>query len=208
VTYKQIRAWVFRNLANFVTALRFPFCFVLFWVVVCHPDRTITILSLVTGALLTDFFDGKTARYFKIVSALGGAMDRLADKLLLADMFIFLIRDGRIHLSLKIITVHIAVVETALLVYWLLGARKKMDVSTVKKIGKYGPGQVKMFLVSVAILLCLLNLVVEERWGAEYHFWATVFLNIMFLVSLFFAVKSVLAHRARYLFHLQKTSAK
>ena len=199
--------WFFRNIANFITILRIPICLVLFWVIIYHRDCTPTILLLVTGALLTDFFDGKTARYLNIVSAFGGAMDRLADKIFLVDMFVFLILDGRIHISLKIITMSTAVVETALLVYWFMGIRKRIDVSTVKPIGKYGPGQIKMFLVSVAILLCLLNIVVEERWGQEYHLYATIFLNLMFAVSFIFAVKSFLSHRAKYNSHLSQLLA-
>lgn len=190
--------WFFRNLANFITLLGFPLCFILAWVVMVHRDWTVTTLLLVTGVLLTDFLDGKVARYFKVVSEFGGAADRLRDKLFLGIMFVFLILDGRIHFSLKMITISVAVVETALLVYWCMGIIKKMDVSTPKSTGGYGPGQIKMFLLSCAILLLCLNLIVEEKWGQKYHFWATIFLNVMFVVSLFFAVKSFLANRAKY----------
>lgn len=191
-------SWFFRNLANFITFLGFPLCFVLWWVVLYHRDWTIRILLLVAGVFLTDFFDGKTARYLKIVSAFGGAADRLRDKLLLGIVFLFLILDERIHFSLKIITVHLAVVETALLVMWLMGVKKRMDVSTIKSTNKYGHGQIKMFLLSIAILLLCLNLIVEERWGPGYHFSATIVLDTMFVVSFFFAVKSFLGHKAKY----------
>jgi phosphatidylglycerophosphate synthase len=190
--------WFWRNLANSITLLGFPLCFALAWVVASHRNWTGTILLLVTGVLLTDFLDGKMARYFKIVSKFGGAADRLRDKVFLGIMFVFLILDGRINFSLKVITVSVAVVETALLIYWCLGVMKKMDVSTPKSIGGYGPGQIKMFLLSCAILLLCLNLIVEERWGQKYHFWAAIFLNALFVVSLVFAVKSFLSNWAKY----------
>ncbi len=184
-------SWLFRNAANFITLMGFPLCIVLLWVIVVHRDWTMTIFLLVTGVILTDWFDGITARYISGTSKFGGAIDRLRDKLLLGIMFLFLILDGRIHLSLKIITVPLAVIEMALLVYWFMGVRRKMDVSTNKSINKYGHGQIKM-------LLCLSNIIVEEHWGQKYHLFSTIFLNLMFAISLFFAVKSFLGNRAKY----------
>ncbi len=200
---KGPKNWFFRNLANIVTLSAFPLCFVLLWVIISHRDQTVTILILVTSVFLTDFFDGKIARNISGTSKFGGAADRLRDKLLLGIMFLFLILDGRIHLSLKIITVPLAVVETALLVYWFIGLKKKMDVSTVKSsMSRFGHGQIKMFLLSIAILLCLLNIIIEERWGLGYHLWSTFFLNSIFLVSLFYAVKSFISHRIKYSRHV------
>jgi phosphatidylglycerophosphate synthase len=194
------KSWLYRNIANMITLLGFPLCFILLWIVIYHREWTIRMLLLVTLVFVTDFLDGFVARRLRIVSKFGGAADRLRDKLLLGIMFVFLILDGRIHISMKIITMNLAVVETALLVIWFMGLRKKMDVSTIKSTdkNKYGHGQIKMFLLSIAIFLLCINLIVEERWGQEYHLWATIFLNSMFIFSLFFAVKSFLGHRAKY----------
>ena len=185
-------SWFFRNAANMITLLGFPLCSVLLWVVCTHREWTWTILALVTAVLLTDFFDGIVARYLKVVSKFGAAADRLRDKLLLGVVFLFLILDGRIHITLKIITIPMAVVETSLLVLWFMGVRKNIDVSA----GQFG--KIKMFLMSIAILLLCLNLIIEERWGQGYHIWATTLLNLMFLVSLIFAVKSFIVHRIKY----------
>jgi phosphatidylglycerophosphate synthase len=202
----QERGFFYRNTANLVTWTRIALCILLLWPIIWHKEWVLTVIfPLMAVAGLTDKLDGLLARKLGIVSRFGGALDRLADKLFLADVFVFLISDGRIHISQKAIVVPLAVVETMLLVYWFLGLKKKMDVSAVKpKIG-YGPGQIKMFLLSVATLLVLLNIVVEEYWGRGYHLWATVLLNIMFAVSLFFAVKSFIAHRIKY--HKQQQSA-
>ena len=153
---------------------------------------------MVTGAVITDFLDGFLARSLKIVSKFGGAADRLGDKILLGIVFLFLILDERIHITLKIITVPLVVVETALLVIWFMGVKRKMDVSTTKSTGKYGPGQIKMALMSAAILFCLANLVVEERWGPKYNLYATIAINLIFAISFFFAIKSYIGHRAKY----------
>lgn len=199
---ESFRSLVFRNLANIVTALRIPLSLVLLWEVVYHRDWTVPIIALVAAAISTDFLDGLIARGLKIESAVGGAMDVIADKLFLAVMFLFLILDGRIDFSLKVITVHIAVVETGLLVYWLMGIKRKMDVSTVKVKNGRGPGQWKMGLICIAILFCLSNIIVEERCGPKYHFWANVLLHTIFVVSFVFAIKSFLSRREKYNAHV------
>jgi len=202
------RGWFYRNCANIVTMLRFPICFVLLWVVIYHREWTSLILLLVTGACFTDWLDGCLAKGLKITSRFGAAADRLGDKLLLGIMFLFLILDGRIHITLKIITVPMAVLETMLLLIWFMGVKRKMDVATVKSTGKYGPGQIKMGLMSAGILFCLVNLTVEESWGPGYNLYATTLINIMFAISLFFAVKSYIAHKAKYRLQSSQLSAK
>jgi len=184
--------WLARNAANMITLSAFPICFVLLWVVIVHRNWTLTILFLVTAIFLTDFFDGRVARYFKTISSFGAAADRLRDKLVMGIMFAFLLLDGRIHITLKVLTVPLAVVEIALLMIWFAEVKKKTDASAGRS------GKIKMFLMSAATLLMLLNLIIEERWGQEYHLLATVFLDSLFLISLFFAVKSYLGHRAKH----------
>jgi len=193
MNFNKILSWFRLNLANIITLSAFPLCIALLWVVIVHRDWTKVILGLLLGIFLTDFLDGKVARYLKIVGSFGSAADRLRDKLVLGIMFLFLILDERIHISLKIVTIPIAVLETILLILWFMGVQRKLDVSA----GKYG--KIKMFLISIALLLCIMNLVVEERWGVGYHLWATSVLNVMFVVSIFFAVRSFLGHRTQYL---------
>ena len=187
-------SWVVRNCnaANLITLAGVVLCFVLLWVIAIHKEWTLTMLFLVVGVVVSDLIDGPVARHYGTVSDFGGALDRLRDKLLLGIMFLFLILDGRVHITLKIITVPMAVVETALLVYWFKGVRRKMNVSA----GVWG--KVKMDLLSAGILLCLLNIIVEERWGSRYHLYATIALNLLFAFSLFFGVKSFLGHKAKY----------
>ncbi len=48
-------------------------------------------------AALTDFFDGRVARARGEVSALGAALDPIADKLIIAAALILLVRNGVIH---------------------------------------------------------------------------------------------------------------
>lgn len=191
-------SWLYRNIANFVTALRFPISAYFIYVAVRHREQVCLLLCLFGGACLTDWLDGFLATLLGIKSRIGGAMDRGADKLLLVGMFLFLILDERVHLSLKIITFPLAAVETGLLVYLLMGIKQKIDVSTVKSKSRYGPGQIKMALLCAAMFVCLLNIIVQEHWGKAYDHWATILLNFLMLaLALWFGVKSFLAHRAK-----------
>lgn len=196
--YKLDREWFLRNRANFISWARILLCAFLLWPIFCHPEWLLTVIfPLMVIAASTDKLDGFLARRWGIVSELGGMLDRIGDKCFALDVCAFLIADGRINISLKILSVPVAVIETALSVYLFNGVKKGMDVSTIKVKGKYGPGQIKMFLLSIASNLCLLNIIVEEHFGNGYHVWATVFLNLMFASSIYFGVKSFLSHHAK-----------
>jgi len=190
------RGWFLRNLANLITSVGVALCVVLLWVIICHPERIDWILYLLSLIFVTDYLDGKAARRFG-ESYLGGALDRLRDKFAIFNVVLFLIRDGRVHLSFKIVSVPVAVIEAALIFYMVKEWRKKVDASTVKSANKRGPGQIKMFLQSAAMFLCIANVIVEPHMGQTYHICATIILNVLFAFAIFFAVKSFISHRNR-----------
>ncbi len=53
--------------------------------------------SLFIIAALTDFFDGKIARKYELITDFGKLMDSLADKLLVIGVFIAFVQLGRVH---------------------------------------------------------------------------------------------------------------
>lgn len=191
--------WLYKNAANIVTLSAFPIMLVLLWVILCHREWTAIILILVTAERLTDWLDGGLARFLGTVTKLGGGLDRIRDKCLIAIMVLYLFLEGRVHFTVKIITVPTIVIESMLTAIWWMGVKARLDVSTVKpKTGGYGPGQLKMGFISAAILFCLFNLVVEEQWGAGYHHWATLLTNILFAISIAYGIKSYRAHQKKY----------
>ena len=196
MSYKLVANWFVRNLANIITAVGIKFCFVLAWVVIYHPERTDLILGLLLLIYATDYLDGKAANRFG-KSDLGGMLDRIRDKLAVFAVVAFLIRDGRVHISFKIVSIPVAVIEAALIYYMIKEWKKKVGTDTVKVANGRGPGQIKMFIQSAALFLCVANVVVEPRMGHAYHVWATIILNILFAVAIFYAVKSYISHRDR-----------
>lgn len=82
-------------MANLITAARIalilPFAAMFF---LSAPWAMIVALALFALAGVTDFLDGIVARRRGEVSALGAALDPLADKLLIAAALVLLVRNG------------------------------------------------------------------------------------------------------------------
>lgn len=85
-------------MANYLTfgrvALIVPFVAVFLWSAPWNMKAAFVVFVI---AALTDLFDGWVARARKETTALGAALDPIADKLLIAAAMILLVRNGIIH---------------------------------------------------------------------------------------------------------------
>jgi CDP-diacylglycerol--glycerol-3-phosphate 3-phosphatidyltransferase len=82
------------NIANFITLSRIgsiPFVFLL-WSN-GYPKLTLMVFAL---ALLTDFFDGKVARWLNCATALGALLDPVADKITVLTYFSYFFALGMV----------------------------------------------------------------------------------------------------------------
>lgn len=183
--------WLFRNMANIITGFGIKLCIILLWIVVFHREQTSTIFLLVSGILLTDFLDGQTARYFKIVSRHGVALDRLRDKLFEFTMFSFFLLDPRVDLILKRVVCPLIAIETLLATLGLLGYIRGADVSS----GVWG--KAKMLLMSIGLFACPASIMARE-WGTKVPPYITQILFWIFVVSFCLAILSFVKHAARY----------
>ncbi len=184
--------WCFRNLANAITLLGVSLSLILSWVVFFHREWTIAIFILVSGVLMTDFLDGKVARYFNSISKLGSAMDRLRDKIFQLTMFSFCLLEPRVIIWLKgPVCFLLIAAEILLLTIWYLGVRRGLDVSA----GIWG--KAKMFLVLTGILVCPAIIIAKER-GMSVPFFVTHLLSLIFVVSFGLAVMSFKKHISQY----------
>ena len=180
--------WFYRNIANFVTCARFPLCLVVAWLLFAHREKIFTIFLLVALAFSTDWVDGCLARLLGITSRFGATVDRLADKTLQLTMFAFLIWDQQTDRWLRGITVPLAIIEIGLLGVWALEVWRRKNTCASKS------GKVKMFLTSIAIVICLANLIAEEHFGLRSSSVVVPLVVVMFTVSFAFAAKSLKAH--------------
>lgn len=77
---------------NFLTAMRLVLVPIICWLM--YVDTHLTrILAIIFSAVacITDFFDGKIARKYNVVSAFGRCMDPIADKVLVMTLIIMLV---------------------------------------------------------------------------------------------------------------------
>lgn len=90
-----MKSWAFQNMANFVTGLRLILCVCI--IVDFIISRTVNwwvIMIIAISAAFTDFIDGYLARRFHITSQVGAQMDKIADKLLICPLALFLVYLG------------------------------------------------------------------------------------------------------------------
>lgn len=78
------------NIANFVTVTRICLAVFIVCLMLDNPDQIYLIFVLFCLASLTDSVGGYLARKMNIKSDLGGFLDRLADKVLIIPMLIFI----------------------------------------------------------------------------------------------------------------------
>ena len=115
----------------------------------------LVILIIFIIASVTDFFDGKIARKYNLVTDLGKFLDPLADKLLVCCTFIYLIEIGKFNffgLRWGFVVSIIIAREFAVTGLRLLAASKNGTVMAAKMLGKC-----KTFIQMITIIVLLLN---------------------------------------------------
>jgi len=92
---------VLNNLPNFITALRILLVFPTAWYLWEAQYAEAFVLMIVTG--LSDALDGYLARRFNATSELGAMLDPLADKFLVASVFVVFTLQGHIPMWVAVI---------------------------------------------------------------------------------------------------------
>lgn len=87
-------------------------------------------------AALTDFLDGRVARARNEVSALGAALDPLADKLLIAAALVLLVRNGVVH-GLGVIAVLVIILRELLVTGLREAVIAKGETLPVTRLAKW-----------------------------------------------------------------------
>ncbi|MDR1431474.1 MAG: CDP-diacylglycerol--glycerol-3-phosphate 3-phosphatidyltransferase [Propionibacteriaceae bacterium] len=139
-----------RQLPNALTVLRLilvpVFVVLLFW----HPDQPLWRLASTiafTVAIVTDFFDGRLARKYGLISDFGKLWDPIADKVLTGAAFVSLSILGELPWWVTLI---ILVREWG--ITWMRVAMLKYGVMAANAGGK-----LKTFLQAVALIIYLLK---------------------------------------------------
>jgi CDP-diacylglycerol--glycerol-3-phosphate 3-phosphatidyltransferase len=132
------------NLPNFLSFLRI--LLIPWFLYFFHTGRITIAIIIMIAALLTDWFDGRAARWTNDVSEMGKILDPLADKLCLASVAIYFFWIGQLPLWFVVF----AVVRDVLIFSGAAYVRVKHSVVTTSLWpGKWAVGFVSMMFISM-----------------------------------------------------------
>jgi CDP-diacylglycerol--glycerol-3-phosphate 3-phosphatidyltransferase len=132
------------NLPNFLSFLRI---LLIPWFLWClHTGRTGEAFVIMIVALLTDWLDGRAARWTNEVSDMGKILDPLADKLCLASVAIYFLWKG----ALPVWFVLFVIARDLLIFFGAAWIRHRHNVLTTSLWpGKWAVGFVSMMFIAM-----------------------------------------------------------
>lgn len=196
----SLKDLLFQNLANTLTALGLLLAIWLLIIAITYPEHLWLMLLLAGLVGLTDFFDGKIARYLNIESNLGKAFDRLRDKIFVCPTLFILIwhywPSSKESIILSTLTgalvLLIILIEILLFTACIIGVVKKLDV------GSNPYGRAKMFCQFSVVFLWLISLNVEKYLEFPI-FKSSIYLIVAILaLTVYLAIKSLEGYFRRY----------
>lgn len=132
------------NLPNFLSFLRV--LLIPWFIYYFHTGRVWTAIVIMIVALLTDWFDGQTARWTNEVSDMGKILDPLADKLCLASVALYFLWKGELPLWFVIFVI----LRDLLIFFGAAYLRHRHNVLTTSLWpGKWAVGFVSMMFIAM-----------------------------------------------------------
>lgn len=195
---KNVRRAVFENLANFITTVGF---ILTAWLIILAltDGEFVVMFWLAAAVILTDFLDGKIARYFSIASKTGSALDRLRDKIFIVPITLILVSrywPVDVSATLRALTgalvATVVVLEFFLFVSGFYGLAKSLDIRSNRW------GKLKMGFESAAVFVWFGALALEEKFALDVFPLAVVLIDVALFASVFLVVKSIEGYFARW----------
>jgi len=196
----RLKELFLQNLANMITLLGASAAVWLLFLAILHPEQILLMLFLAGFIGLTDLLDGIAAKRLKIKSRIGGAMDRLRDKLFICPTLVILTwhywipaRDSvLVPVFTEVLVILIVTIEVVLTFICFAGIFKKLDVSS----NEYG--RKKMFCQFVVIIVWLLSFALEKYSELPIIKFSIYFIDFSLAVTVYFALKSLAGYFQRY----------
>lgn len=188
----RLWSWLYKNIANILTVLRFPLGCLMIWAGICFGPWTHLFFYFFFAACVADNLDGRIARRLKITSEFGERWDPFADKFIQGIIFCFLLAEPRIEFGWKAVIGLLALAEACLIVIRVLGIRNGIRVPS------NWFGKLKMGTISAATAGYLFYFIAEAHWGHAHRAVALFVLGGMCVVSLICAGGSFYLHVVQY----------
>lgn len=174
------------NHLTFMRVIAVPILILLHY---CNAQFT-WMFIIVLFALLTDFFDGLTARSRNQITRLGTVLDPMADKVLALTALLILLYRGIVHWTLILwmflAESHLAILPTLDYLQTRRGKSRDPSDTWVNRINPNIHGKLKVLFYSISFGLLFLGPAIESdgmvSWGL-YLAYVGVFFGALALVS-------------------------
>lgn len=201
---ERLKKWFFSNLANMITTARLILSAWLIFLAIYDSSRLALMLTLVTLCGVSDTLDGWIARRYKIISEIGGFLDRIADKIFICPTIVILVwrywPENHIADLLKLLTgglvASVILLETLLVFFGIFGLLKRLDVSSNLW------GRKKMVLQSAVVFLWFVALNIDKYFGIKLLLEFILLIDILLIAAVGLAVKSIEGYWQRYQFKI------
>ncbi len=187
------------NVANFITFLGIILAIWVNTLVFSSPELIWVVVALVLLVGLTDFLDGYLARKYKIQTQIGSFLDRLRDKIFICPLLVILVLyrplkfyNGLVFPLLKALVYATLLIEGVLIISWIVGVSKRMDLSS----NKYGKR--KMALQFLAVLIWVFYLGLEKHAKNFFLMGLSYLAVLILLISVIYGFLSVREYLERY----------
>jgi len=196
-----IKRTLFKNIANMITIIGIILSIWLAIIIFENPKQLWLIFVFSTIIGLTDFFDGKTARYFSIKSVFGGSLDRLRDKIFICLILIVLAfcyntENYSQSLSLAIATQVLVLLVTLMELLQLI----LMLTSLIKKINIFANqyGRIKMFIQFFVLIIWMIPLSLDRYYGMHLMQFCIYLVDGLIIVIIYYLTRSIRCYCLRY----------
>ncbi len=195
-----MKNWLWKNLANIVTAFGFFLVLWLVVVVIYDPDRLWLAFLLFLAAGLTDFLDGKIARRYNLTSNVGKLLDRVRDKILVCSILplLFLYHWPEKESFFLATTITLALVAGIMLIELFLLIAGFVGVARGKDVGASNAGKVKMFAEFIVIAFWFLCLNIDKYTGLNLFGYSVYLIDAMLAFVLYYSINSLGDYCHRY----------
>ncbi len=175
------------NIANKLTLTRIGLTFLFMLFLFLHwPYAKLCALFIFIAASLTDYYDGKIAKKYNIVTDFGRLMDPIADKILALAAFLAFVELKIIPAWMVVIIIFRELIITGMRLMLL---SKKKDVSAAKA------GKHKTVSQMVSIFVILTYLTIKQLgeyvfkfswWGSniDYNIYTAIYIMMLITVAL------------------------
>ena len=177
---------------NTLTLLRIPLS-IMFNVMLLYEEHRLLFCSILFLVIaLTDFFDGKLARYYNVQSRVGAILDVATDFLFIFTTACVMYKQGLLPIGIIIIIV-IKFTEFCITSYLFDKKLKKNKLLFFDKIGRF----VAVILYSIPIIILILHALLNKYLFNVILFCVYITIGFLSILSFYARVSKIIRYKIK-----------